>query len=87
MNITLTLTEEEVKILENDLLDIEEWIENVLRNKISRCKQRLISEWFPKLIQDPKVENIMANENDLLTQIFSHQDYKNREQIEVINES
>lgn len=87
MEITIDLTNDEAKILENDLLSIEEWVNALVKNKISRCKERLISEWIPKLIQDPEVSNIMGDENALLTQIFSHQDYKNREQVEaVVNE-
>lgn len=78
MNITITLSEEEVKCLENDLLDIQKWVEDSLDNKIHNCRKRILQEWLPKLIQDPEVSSIPASESEILTQVMAHKNYKNR---------
>lgn len=78
MNITVTLTEDEVKCLENDLLDIEEWVQNAVKEKVKNCKSRILEEWVPKLLQDPEVSTISGDENQLITQIITHKNYKNR---------
>jgi hypothetical protein len=78
MKITINLTDEEIKYLENDIVDIEKWIKNAVKGKIYKCKCRLFDEWQEKLINDPTIDSIPANESDLLTVIINHADYKNR---------
>jgi len=73
---TLSTTEESV--LKNDLLDIQDWWDGALAGKINNCKKRMIQQWHPKLIADPEVESIPANEDDLIAFIVARDDYKNR---------
>lgn len=78
MKITLNLSDVEVKILGNDLLDIEDWFEKAKNGKINNCKKRLIREWHPKLMKDKKVASIPGDEKGFLNSVFSRSDYKNR---------
>lgn len=78
MQITINITDDEVKYLENDLLDINQWVEDAVKGKISKCKGRMIAEWQPKLLADSEIESIPATESGLLATITSHKDYKNR---------
>ena len=73
---TISTTEESV--LKNDLLDIQDWWDNALAGKINNCKKRMIQEWNPKLMADPEVEAIPANEDDFIALVVARDDYKNR---------
>lgn len=73
----------DLKCLKNDLMDPEDWFVKALKGKINNCKKRLIKEWYPKLMKDPNIDTIPANEEDLLILIFSRPDYKNRTAREV----
>jgi len=78
MQITINLTDDEVKYLENDLLDIDQWVQDAIKGKNNKCKGRMIAEWHPKLLADPEVETIPATEAGLLATIVAHKDYKKR---------
>ena len=78
MKIEKTLTELEEKILKNDLLDIQEWVDGAIDGKINNCKKRMLAEWQPKLMADPEVESIPATEEGLINLIVARADYKDR---------
>ena len=65
---------------DNDLLSKEEWLKDAWIGKINNCKKRLIREWYPKLMADPKVDSMPANEEDFINMVTSRPDYKNRKQ-------
>lgn len=66
------------KILEHDLLDIQEWVNSAIIGKINNVKQRLLKEAQEKLFADPDIESIPATEEGILTLYFSRPYYKNR---------
>ena len=66
------------KCLENDLLSIEGWIKDAIIGKINNCKKRLIKEWQQKLMTDPNVDSIPANEDSLIELVTSRPYYENR---------
>ena len=82
MDITLTISDTNTKLLLNDLLDIQEWCQGMLDGKINNCQKRFLEEWQPKLFKDPLVTNIPANINDFVTLVVARDDYKNRAQRE-----
>ena len=43
--ITILMTDEEVRVLESDLIDIEAWIDNVWRNKLRLVEHSIIKEY------------------------------------------
>jgi len=63
---------------DNDLLDKKEWLKNAWIGKVNKCKKRLIREWQSKLMNDPGVDTIPANEEDFIKLVTSRPDYKNR---------
>ena len=73
---TLTIIEEAV--LKNDLLDIQEWVNESLNGKIANCKSRMCEEWRKKLYADESVNQIPADDDELVTMIIARDDYKNR---------
>ena len=77
---TVTISDLDMKVLEHDLIDVNQWIQEAVAGKISNCTKRMISEWQPKLFADPAVDNIPADENAFINLVVSRDDYKNRSQ-------
>ena len=77
-----TLTTTEQSVLENDLLDIQDWVIKALNGKIAACKKRMLAQWLPILYADDSVTSIPANEDDLIALIVARDDYKTRKESE-----
>ena len=75
---TIEINETDMLVLNNDLLDVNEWIQNAVIGKINNCKKRMITEWQPKLFNDPAVTNIPATEDEFITAVVARDDYKSR---------
>ncbi len=78
MEIKLTLSNLEARLLENDLLNIQDWFEEAKLGKINNCTKRFLKEWQQKLMADPSIDSIPANEEDFINLVTSRPDYKNR---------
>lgn len=74
----IMLSETDKVCLLSDLLEIEDWILKAIAGKINKCKTRFIREWQKKLMADPDVESIPANEEDFINLVISRPDYKTR---------
>ena len=72
----MTISQEDIKCLENDLLGIEDWIAKAIEGKINNCKKRMINQWIPRLRS--KGEEIPSEDSALVDKITKHKDYKNR---------
>jgi hypothetical protein len=83
----IELSDPDMKALQNDLLNIEDWINGAIAGKIYACKKRLLDEWTPKLLADPKVDTLPGNEAALINVITQHPDYLSRSDREVLLES
>ena len=83
MDINIVIKDEDVLCLENDLLDVEKWVQEAVKGKIHQCKKRMISQWVPKLLNDPEIAQLPASESDLIGMIIKHKEYKNRSTIEL----
>jgi|TARA_B100001778_G_scaffold28394_1_gene20716 hypothetical protein len=77
-----TLTTTEQSVLENDLLDIQDWVIKALNGKIAACKKRMLAQWLPIIYADDSVTSIPANEDDLIALIVARDDYKTRKESE-----
>lgn len=78
MTITVTFTENEQKYLENDLLNLEDWVRMAVIGKTNKCKTRMVQEWDAKLRADKDVVSIPTDETTWLSTVTSRTDYKNR---------
>lgn len=85
LTITVNITDAEQVCLLNDLLDIDDWVQNAVKGKISQCRKRMIREWQPKLFNDPKVLTMPAKESKFIELILKRADYKNRKQRDAEN--
>lgn len=74
----ITLTDEEQKVLEHDLLDVKAWIEGAVNGKIHNCLSRAVNEFRLKTSEKEVPSDLMEAFN-----LYSSQpEYKNREQRE-----
>lgn len=70
----------DVMILKNDLLDVEQWARDAVMGKIANCKKRMDAIWRPVLDADPEVKSIPASLEDRIALIVARSDYKDRAQ-------
>ena len=80
LNISGSISDTDEKLLLNDLLGIQNWVDGALTGKINNCWKRFQSEWTPKLLDDPSVSAISASREEFVEQVTNRSDYKNRAQ-------
>ena len=82
LNVSGSISDTDEKLLLNDLLGIQDWVDGALTGKINNCWKRFQSEWTPKLLDDPSVSAISASRADFVEQVTNRTDYKTRAQKE-----
>ena len=87
MEIKITLTEFDYKVLQHQLISAEEWSQLALDGKINNVKKRLVREAQEALIADEEIDIIPATTEGLLELYFSRSYYKDRQQREVEEQS
>ena len=80
LNVSGSISDTDEKLLLNDLLDIQDWVDSALTGKINNCWKRFKSEWTTKLLDDSSVSAISGSKSDFVDQVTSRSDYKNRAQ-------
>ena len=82
---TITLTDDEQKILSNDLYNdtdnkgLDDWIQAAVDGKINNCWKRMQNEWTTKLMNDDSfTDPIPSNQSDFIALVTARSDYKNR---------
>jgi hypothetical protein len=80
MDFTVTVSDVNMKVLENEIRDVDTWIQRAVEEKIASVKKRMLRDWTARLNADPDVESIPANEDALVNVIVARDDYKNRVQ-------
>ena len=81
ITITVTIDDTNEKILKNDLLDINQWVQDAVSGKQNNCWKRFQTEWTTKLMNDESfTDAIPSNKTDFVNLVLSRPDYKTREQ-------
>ena len=81
LTVTITLNDKEQAIMNNDLLDIKEWIEGAVGGKMNNCWKRMQTEWTTKLMNDDSfTDPIPSNQADFVTLVTGRDDYKTRKE-------
>ncbi len=81
LKVEITLNDKEQAIMNNDLLDIKEWIEGAVGGKMNNCWKRMQSEWTTKLMNDDSfTDPIPSNQAAFVTLVTGRDDYKNRKE-------
>lgn len=76
-----TLSDEEQKILEHDILDIAGWINGMIDGKINNCTKRLAQQRRADMIA-AGATTVPAKDIDIARHAFADVAYKNRAQRE-----
>ena len=87
MEITITISDTDIKLLQNDLLDVSEWINGAVDGKINNCWKRFQQEWTTRLMNDESfTDPIPSNREDFIALVTSRPDYLSREDRELNSE-
>lgn len=73
---TVTITDVDEKLLNDQLLDIQTWLDKAIKGKTNNCWLKFKNEWTTKLMDDPTVESIPATKEGLVELVTSRTDYK-----------
>ena len=76
--INLELQEIEWQILQDEIVDPENWINGFIAERIRRQRDYIIAKEQQTLIDDPTVETIPASEQGILESYFGREGYQTR---------
>ena len=77
--ITVTIDDTDQKIMKNDLLDLNQWVQDAVTGKKNNCWKRFQSEWTTKLMNDETfTDPIPSNKTDFVNLVTARPDYKDR---------
>tara|TARA_A100001388_G_C28642092_1_gene437602 strand:- start:62 stop:343 length:282 start_codon:yes stop_codon:yes gene_type:complete len=81
ITIKVEVDDNQQAILNNDLLDINEWVQSAMTGKINNCWKRMQREWTDKLMNDSSfTDPIPSNQAEFVKLITARSDYKTRKQ-------
>ena len=80
LNVSGSISNTDEKLLLNDLLHIQTWVDGALTGKINNCWKRFQTEWTTKLLDDETVTAISASRSDFVEQVTNRTNYKTRAQ-------
>ena len=79
ITLTVEVDDTDQKVLKNDLLDIDAWIQSAMTGKINNAWKRMQTEWTTKLMNDDSfTDSIPSNKADFVTLVTARSDYKDR---------
>ena len=77
--ITIKIDDTDEKVMLNDLLDIDEWVQEAVTGKINNCWKRMQQNWTNQLMNDESfTDPIPSNKADFVKMITARSDYKDR---------
>jgi len=79
LTITVEVNDTQQSILNNDLVDINQWVQEAMTGKINNCWKRMQQEWTTKLMNDSSfTDPIPSNQADFVALVLARSDYQNR---------
>ena len=86
LTVTITLNDTQQAIMNNDLVDINTWIEDAVAGKQNNCWKRMQTEWTTKLMNDDSfTDPIPSNQADFVTLVTGRSDYQTRSERDEAN--
>ena len=86
LTITVNISDHDEKVLLNDLLDINTWVQAAVVCKIANCGKRMAQEATTVLKSDPSVETMPATDQGLQEALLARDDYQDRAARDAANE-
>ena len=79
LTITVTINDTDQKVMKNDLLDLDDWVQKAVDGKKNNCWKRFQQEWTKKLMDDETfTDPIPSNKTDFVNLVTAREDYKDR---------
>tara|TARA_R100000458_G_C8170219_1_gene170993 strand:+ start:286 stop:564 length:279 start_codon:yes stop_codon:yes gene_type:complete len=78
LTITVNISDHNEKVLLNDLLDIDAWVQEAVTGKINKCSKRMAEQATQVLKADASVETMPATDEGLQKALLARDDYKDR---------
>ena len=78
VTVTVEISDINAKVLLNDLLDIDDWVQAAVVGKVNNCKKRMAIQATAVLKADASVESMPATDDGLITALLARDDYKTR---------
>ena len=79
LTLTIEVDDTQQSILNNDLVDINTWVQDAMTGKINNCWKRMQREWTDKLMNDSSfTDPIPSNQADFVKLVLARSEYKNR---------
>lgn len=78
VTITVEISDHNEKVLLNDLLDIDDWVQKAVIGKINNCGKRMAQNAAAVLKADAAVASMPATDVGLQEALLARSDYKNR---------
>lgn len=78
VTVTVKISDHNEKVLLNDLLDIDDWVQQAVIGKINNCGKRMAIEAAAVLKADESVETMPATDEGLQKALLARNGYKNR---------
>jgi hypothetical protein len=86
--VTITINDTDEKVLLNDLLDIQEWVQGAVDGKVNNCWKRMQQNWTQQLMNDDSfTDPIPSNKADFVTLVTSRDDYQTRSERDAAQET
>ena len=79
ITITVSINDTDEKLMKNDLLDLDQWVQDAVNGKKNNCWKRFQQEWTTKLMNDANFTDPIESDKDkFVAQVLAHADYKDR---------
>ena len=79
ITITVSINDTDEKLMKNDLLDLNQWVQDAVNGKKNNCWKRFQQEWTTKLMNDANFTDPIESDKDkFVAQVLAHADYKDR---------
>jgi hypothetical protein len=79
ITITVSINDTDEKLMKNDLLDLNQWVQDAVTGKKNNCWKRFQQEWTTKLMNDANFTDPIESDKDkFVAQVLAHADYKDR---------
>lgn len=86
--VTITINDTDEKVLLNDLVNIQEWVQGAVDGKIHNCWKRMQQNWTQQLMNDDSfTDPIPSNKADFITLITARDDYQTRAERDAASET
>ena len=76
ITITVSINDTDEKLMKNDLLDLDQWVQDAVNGKKNNCWKRFQQEWTTKLMNDANFTDPIESDKDkFVAQVLAHADY------------